>query len=79
MELGHVDFNSDLTSTDGERARSTQVLLLLVKLVLCSSWILISTGELCQKGYSRITEFEAHESSYDHQHKKVRHLIVRFR
>jgi hypothetical protein len=27
-------------------------------------------GDLCQKGYSRITEFEAHESSYDHQHKK---------
>ena len=25
---------------------------------------------LCQKGYSRINEFEAHESSYDHQHKK---------
>ena len=28
--------------------------------------------ELCQKGYSRINEFEAHEGSYDHQHKKVR-------
>ena len=27
--------------------------------------------ELCQKGYSRINEFEAHESSYDHSHKKV--------
>ena len=27
--------------------------------------------ELCQKGYSRINEFEAHEGSYDHQHKKV--------
>ncbi|KAI9786235.1 MAG: hypothetical protein M1839_007646 [Geoglossum umbratile] len=26
--------------------------------------------ELCQKGYSRMNEFEAHESSYDHQHKK---------
>ncbi|KAL2443852.1 hypothetical protein ABEF95_013719 [Exophiala dermatitidis] len=25
---------------------------------------------LCQKGYSRMNEFEAHESSYDHQHKK---------
>ena len=28
-------------------------------------------GELCSKGYSRMNEFEAHESSYDHQHKKV--------
>ncbi|KAL2038735.1 hypothetical protein N7G274_008493 [Stereocaulon virgatum] len=26
--------------------------------------------DLCQKGYSRINEFEAHEGSYDHQHKK---------
>ncbi|KAL9109800.1 MAG: hypothetical protein Q9187_008125 [Circinaria calcarea] len=26
--------------------------------------------ELCSKGYSRMNEFEAHESSYDHQHKK---------
>ncbi|KPI35226.1 uncharacterized protein AB675_3760 [Cyphellophora attinorum] len=26
--------------------------------------------ELCQKGYSRMNEFEAHQSSYDHQHKK---------
>ncbi|KAK5081672.1 hypothetical protein LTS08_001250 [Lithohypha guttulata] len=26
--------------------------------------------ELCQKGYSRMNEFDAHESSYDHQHKK---------
>ncbi|KAF2097933.1 hypothetical protein NA57DRAFT_57106 [Rhizodiscina lignyota] len=25
---------------------------------------------LCNKGYSRSTEFEQHESSYDHQHKK---------
>lgn len=25
---------------------------------------------LCQKGYTRMNEFEAHESSYDHQHKK---------
>ncbi len=30
-----------------------------------------TTGELCSKGYSRMNEFEAHESSYDHQHKKV--------
>ena len=27
--------------------------------------------DLCQKGYSRVNEFEAHEGSYDHQHKKV--------
>ncbi|MCJ1365351.1 hypothetical protein MMC16_004472, partial [Acarospora aff. strigata] len=27
-------------------------------------------GDLCSKGYSRMNEFEAHESSYDHQHKK---------
>ncbi|KAL2058135.1 hypothetical protein ABVK25_001753 [Lepraria finkii] len=26
--------------------------------------------DLCQKGYSRVNEFEAHEGSYDHQHKK---------
>lgn len=25
---------------------------------------------LCSKGYQRIHEFEAHENSYDHQHKK---------
>lgn len=25
----------------------------------------------CTQGYSRMNEFEAHESSYDHQHKKV--------
>ncbi|KAF2398256.1 hypothetical protein EJ06DRAFT_558110 [Trichodelitschia bisporula] len=24
--------------------------------------------ELCQKGYSRMNEYEAHEASYDHQH-----------
>ncbi|KAL8761037.1 MAG: hypothetical protein Q9184_002803 [Pyrenodesmia sp. 2 TL-2023] len=27
--------------------------------------------DLCQKGYGRINEFEAHEGSYDHLHKKV--------
>ncbi|KAK3724159.1 hypothetical protein LTR37_001283 [Vermiconidia calcicola] len=27
-------------------------------------------GELCQKGYARMNEFEAHEGSYDHQHRK---------
>lgn len=27
--------------------------------------------ELCSKGYSRMNEFEAHEGSYDHLHKKV--------
>ena len=27
--------------------------------------------ELCAKGYGRINDFEAHESSYDHLHKKV--------
>ncbi|KAL8729559.1 MAG: hypothetical protein Q9166_004639 [cf. Caloplaca sp. 2 TL-2023] len=26
--------------------------------------------ELCNKGYGRINEFEAHEGSYDHLHKK---------
>ena len=31
--------------------------------------------DLCQKGYSRINEFEAHEGSYDHQHKKVRRFF----
>ncbi|KAI5843634.1 zinc finger domain-containing protein [Tricharina praecox] len=25
---------------------------------------------LCSKGYSRVHEYEAHENSYDHQHKK---------
>ena len=28
--------------------------------------------DLCQKGYSRMNDFEAHESSYDHQHNKRR-------
>ncbi len=27
--------------------------------------------DLCNKGYGRINELEAHESSYDHLHKKV--------
>ncbi|KAF1348863.1 hypothetical protein BDV97DRAFT_399409 [Delphinella strobiligena] len=26
--------------------------------------------EMCSKGYARINEFEAHENSYDHQHRK---------
>ncbi|CAD0085218.1 unnamed protein product [Aureobasidium vineae] len=26
--------------------------------------------DLCSKGYARITELEAHENSYDHQHRK---------
>ncbi|KAF2665796.1 hypothetical protein BT63DRAFT_75602 [Microthyrium microscopicum] len=26
--------------------------------------------ELCQKGYGRMNDYEAHQSSYDHQHKK---------
>ncbi|KAF2863821.1 hypothetical protein K470DRAFT_196566, partial [Piedraia hortae CBS 480.64] len=26
--------------------------------------------DLCQKGYARINDFEAHEASYDHLHKK---------
>ncbi|KAL8949618.1 MAG: hypothetical protein Q9222_004280 [Ikaeria aurantiellina] len=34
--------------------------------------------DLCNKGYGRINEFEAHEGSYDHLHKKrlrdLRHL-----
>ena len=29
------------------------------------------SGELCQKGYARMPDFEAHEGSYDHQHRKV--------
>ena len=28
-------------------------------------------GELCQKGYARMNDFEAHERSYDHSHTKV--------
>ena len=31
---------------------------------------LLHAGELCQKGYSRQPDFEAHEGSYDHQHRK---------
>ena len=34
--------------------------------------------ELCAKGYGRINDFEAHESSYDHLHKKVRSLFSTF-
>ncbi|KAI5196645.1 hypothetical protein E4T38_08398 [Aureobasidium subglaciale] len=26
--------------------------------------------DMCSKGYGRITDFEAHENSYDHQHRK---------
>ncbi|KAI5201155.1 hypothetical protein E4T39_05397 [Aureobasidium subglaciale] len=26
--------------------------------------------DLCSKGYDRVTDFEAHENSYDHQHRK---------
>jgi len=33
--------------------------------------LISSTGELCQKGYARMNDFEAHEGSYDHQHRKV--------
>jgi hypothetical protein len=32
-------------------------------------------GDLCQKGYARSTDFEAHEGSYDHQHRKVHSLF----
>lgn len=32
----------------------------------------VETGELCQKGYARMNEFQAHESSYDHSHRLVR-------
>ncbi|KAK8195102.1 uncharacterized protein BKA78DRAFT_309121 [Phyllosticta capitalensis] len=31
--------------------------------------------ELCNKGYKRHNEFEAHISSYDHQHKKERPVL----
>lgn len=32
--------------------------------------------ELCSKGYARMNEFEAHEGSYDHLHKKVGHTPI---
>ena len=35
-----------------------------------------STGEMCQKGYARMNEFQAHESSYDHSHRMVRPLTI---
>ena len=35
----------------------------------------IITHRLCTQGYSRMNEFDAHESSYDHQHKKVPRVI----
>lgn len=35
-----------------------------------------STGEMCQKGYARMNEFQAHESSYDHSHRMVRALAI---
>ena len=34
--------------------------------------------ELCSKGYSRMNEFEAHEGSYDHLHKKVGGFLIVF-
>ena len=27
---------------------------------------------MCQKGYARMNEYQAHESSYDHSHRMVR-------
>jgi hypothetical protein len=44
----------------------------LIKRALTS--IAFVTGELCQKGYARMNEFQAHESSYDHSHRMVRQL-----
>jgi hypothetical protein len=34
-------------------------------------------GEMCGKGYARMNEFQAHESSYDHSHRMVRLLTTR--
>jgi hypothetical protein len=31
---------------------------------------------MCQKGYARMNEFQAHESSYDHSHRMVRLLTI---
>jgi hypothetical protein len=31
---------------------------------------------MCGKGYARMNEFQAHESSYDHSHRMVRPLIT---
>lgn len=31
---------------------------------------------MCQKGYARMNEFQAHESSYDHSHRMVRLLTT---
>ena len=41
-----------------------------------SGLALISAGELCNKGYSRMNEFEAHEASYEHGHTKVTVEVV---
>jgi hypothetical protein len=58
---------------DGKRTRGSKSLLLYDTITL-NLWHSHSyfVGELCQKGYGRMNEFDAHESSYDHQHKKVR-------
>lgn len=33
--------------------------------------------ELCDKQYNLVAEYNVHLSSYDHNHKKVRHLLAR--
>jgi hypothetical protein len=33
-------------------------------------------GEMCGKGYARMNEFQAHESSYDHSHRMVRFALL---
>jgi hypothetical protein len=33
--------------------------------------------EMCGKGYARMNEFQAHESSYDHSHRMVRLFTTR--
>ena len=38
----------------------------------------IHQGELCNKGYARQNEFDAHEGSYDHQHRKVPRPLLPF-
>jgi hypothetical protein len=32
---------------------------------------------MCGKGYARMNEFQAHESSYDHSHRMVRLFTTR--
>ena len=59
---------------DGQRTGGCQSVLLSARSLRANETLQAnsySQGDLCSKGYARMNEWEAHESSYDHQHKKA--------